>query len=768
MVSSRRKRISVQSLALAAVLAALFCGGAAAQTMPPTIQLVSPPGVMPESYFDLIIEGRNLGGASRIIFLGPGLEGKIESVAELSRGLKPSGAGSVLAPIEDPSTENRVVAKVLVDSAAPRGRRLFRLLTPLGASNIGGFEINDLPLTFEAENNDTLSQAQEITLPTTINGRIGAADDVDLYSFEARAGQPVVFQIVARVIDSSLDAVLRLLDADGRVVARNLDFSSRDPVLASRIPADGKYFIEVRDLNNAGGKNFFYRLNAFVSGAAGAGPNLAAGQARSQGYGGNAEIPGPASGPGTPAPGGPLPVLMTIKGAVSAEAGDLFHFSARKGQKLILDVTAQRAGSPLDSVIEVLDSEKRPVQAATARTLHATELERGIGARSVATIVLSTAGFRVNDFIWIGNELLKLSAIPEAQNPTLVFESVSGVRLGHLNTTPMQYGPNEKVYKVDVFPAGSAVKPRGLPLFPIFYMNDDGGPDYGKDSRIEFTAPADGDYLVRLRDARGQHGPDYLYALSIREPAPSFALTFNPANPNVPRGGRIPITVNAQRIDGFDGAIDVSVLGLPRGLRAPSGRIPPGQFSTTLAIEAGADAAAEAASFRVAGVCGNLKATAEPREAVAGNIIADADLAPLSLVSVATPPDITVTAEPAVLALKPGQQTTATLRIRRAAGFKARVPLAIANLPPGVSVKDIGLNGILINEEETSRAIEIEADPSARPIEQPVYALGIIETNSPIPQRQASLPILLRVLPPDAPDSASTAVASVKPGRPAR
>ena len=183
MVSSFRQRIPLQSLAVL-----LLAGAAAAQTMPPTIQSVSPPGVMPGSYFDLIIEGRNLGGASRILFLGPGLDGKIESVAELSRGLKPSGRGSDRAPIEDPSTENRIVAKVLVDPRAPRGRLLFRLLTPLGTSNIAGFDVNDLPLVFEAEPNNQLTAAQEITLPASINGQINAADDVYLYGFEAKAG----------------------------------------------------------------------------------------------------------------------------------------------------------------------------------------------------------------------------------------------------------------------------------------------------------------------------------------------------------------------------------------------------------------------------------------------------------------------------------------------------------------------------------------------------------------------------------------------------
>ena len=36
--------------------------------------------------------------------------------------------------------------------------------------------------------------------------------------------------------------------------------------------------------------------------------------------------------------------------------------------------------------------------------------------------------------------------------------------------------------------------PNGLPVFDLGYRNDDGGPTFGKDSRLEFTAPATGTY----------------------------------------------------------------------------------------------------------------------------------------------------------------------------------------------------------------------------------------------------------------------------------
>src|SRR5262249_50691879 len=60
-----------------------------------------------------------------------------------------------------------------------------------------------------------------------------------------------------------------------------------------------------------------------------------------------------------------LPV--TINGRIHHETAagaadqDVYRFTAKKGQTLVFSVTAQRIGSPLDSVIEILDAQGRPI-----------------------------------------------------------------------------------------------------------------------------------------------------------------------------------------------------------------------------------------------------------------------------------------------------------------------------------------------------------------------------------------------------------------------
>ena len=51
------------------------------------------------------------------------------------------------------------------------------------------------------------------------------------------------------------------------------------------------------------------------------------------------------------------------------------------------------------------------------------------------------------------------------------------------------------------------------------------------------------------------------------------------------------------------------------------------------------------------------------------------------------------------------------MTIERRNGFKGRVPLDVRGLPHGVRVLDIGLNGVLITERETTRTIVIYAEP---------------------------------------------------------
>ena len=789
---------------------------AVAQTAPPTLEKVSPTGAQRGTRVTLEIQGTNIAGATRLIFSEPGFSSNITAIVELPVD-KPEMAKGVVrtdAPIDDKAKKYAVTVVVTVAADVPHGVHAFRLYTPLGVSNLLRFAVSSLPERGEQEPNGP-DAPQKVTLPAALVGALATPGDVDAYEFHARAGEEMVFQVVARPLGSRLDSVLRLRDGHGSVIAENNDFDlSRDSVLTWRFADVGAYVLAIEDVEHGGGKNgFAYRIYAgalpfitstfplgvasgSVAAVTAAGVNL--GSATSLSVRGDpatlvgAAIQVTAFGPSGPAlnrkavalgrypevleaepnddPGvaQKLAIPSTVNGRIAmTPAGgarpahtdqDLFRFTARKGQALVFDVTAQQLGSPLDSVIEVLTPDGRLVPRAVIRSVAQTEIalnDPDSGRRSMRLAAWNEIG--INDYLLVGDELLQVEAMPTHPDDDIRLKGFRGGRVALLDTSTRNHSVGEAVYKVEIHPPGTRLEPNGMPTAQIDYVNDDGGNRFGgKDSRLHFQAPADGDYFLRLRDVRGLEGERFAYRLTVREPAPDFDVTFDPKSFNVPRGGRVSVTVTADRRDGFDGPIDVELRDLPPGLTATRGRIPSGADTTVLMVAAAEDATFDGQKatvrsmfrrdFEVPGLVGLQlvgRATIDGRP-----VTHDADITePLSLVALAPKPDLVITTGARQVEVAAGQQVALTVTIERHNGFTGRVPVSVMNLPHGVRVDDIGLNGVMITEQETTRTIHIVVEPWVQAQSQPLLIVGRVEVNSPLRNESAALPVQLVIKP---------------------
>src|SRR5262249_16432907 len=147
----------------------------------------------------------------------------------------------------------------------------------------------------------------------------------------------------------------------------------------------------------------------------------------------------------------------------------------------------------------------------------------------------------MNDYVLIGQELMRIRELPRNPDDDCQFYSVNGQRLGYLGTTPSFHSQDSPMFKIAIHPPGTTFPPNGMPLVPVGSRNDDGGPGSGKDSRLHFDPPADGEYQVRVSDARGYGGLDYAYRLTIRSPRPDFSVRFNPTAPSVGKGSSVPV-----------------------------------------------------------------------------------------------------------------------------------------------------------------------------------------------------------------------------------
>lgn len=781
----------LRRLLIATVSLALFAADESPtgpRITPPTVRDYSPRGFARGVTAEMTVEGFNLAGATKIYFSEPGVTAKILRVKEL-----PDLPDIRLGSNGTPSTidvgplppRNQVTLELTIDPEAKIGPVRFRVLTPLGTSPTGTFLIEPFfGETADMEPNNTPEEAQEVFLPTILSGTINRAGDVDVFKIKVTAGQTLTFDNPSATIGSSLSPVVSILDEQQNLVAdygRSGDRTTR--MFQHSFHQAGTYYVSIADYQQMSGG--FYRIKvgnvplvsqAFPLGAqrnsttpvALQGFDLAASQmsvkfvpgagvldyvavrpAAKNGEAYNEVMLSVSDDPETTSPATndalakalPITAPITINGKIAQRSAQFFRFTAKKDQPVVIEVNARRLGSDLDSEIEVLTAEGKPIERAIAQPAWETSVvlrdhdSQGRGVR-----LASWNSLHVGDYVLIGSEIMRVSELPHSPDEDVIFDAEAGQRQAFFGTTAEGHALDQPAYKVAIQPAGTKLPPNGMPIAHLTWRNDDGGSSYGKDSYLRFIPPADGTYVLRLNDVRQLGGETYAYRLHVRAPQPDFRITTSLANPNVPRGGTIPLAVTAKRLDDYDGPINVTLADLPKGLTATKAIIPAGQNTANILLSAAPDAQlTDAAALHLTG-----QATINGKPVTR---VADAD-DPLRLIALAPTPDITFEAETKDITLEPGGTAEVKVRVTRHNGFAGRVPIIVAGLPPRTRTADVGLNGVLLNETESERTFPIEAFANAEPADQVFWVSGQIETRSGQQNLFAApQPVQVRVVP---------------------
>ncbi len=773
------------------------------RTTPPTIESISPKGISRGARHTLQVEGYNLRGASAVHFDDPLVRGTVVDVARMPdvREEPRLGAAGFVSTVDLGPQPARYLARVevIADANAEVAPVRFALSTQFGLSPTGKILIEpDYPVVSEGgpeRDGSTEETSRTVTLPAILSGVISEPGDEDVFRITAGAGQEVVFEETGTQVGSEITPVIDVFTADG-IPVRLRRQGQRGGVraLAHRFEHAGDYVVRVSDYQRSGSSNHFYRLkvgefplveSAYPLGVRrGAtatvslqGANLGSGVVSVRGEPSWMDDHRVVVRPDTPrgraansvklalgdhpeaeADGGnteaataqTVQVPVTINGRLTSGA-HYFRFAAEANERVLVDVTASQLGSPLDSVVEILSARGEPIHSVTLRSVAVTHVDLFDHTSKEAEIRLQLSNdFDAGDYLMLGSEVMLVTRMPRQPDEGIALESFppiipgrptgAAVRLASFGTSPQAHAKGTAMYKVQVHPPGAKFPPNGLPVARLHFRNDDGRFPHGKDSFLEFTAPAGGEYVARIQDSHGRSGTQYAYRLALRPPRPDFQLSSEPRTPNVPRGGRFPLRVTALREDGFDGAIRVSAGNLPPGLRAADTVIPPGQMVATVMLEAGPDAPI-GESFPLA-----IEGTARIGGKEVSKRANQADR--LQLVSVTQPPDIRITTDTREVTLEPGQDAQITVTVERKNGFGGRVPVEVLNLPPHTDTPEVGLNRIMVTEELTTRTFSIRALPGAQPLEQMVYVSGIIETRSSQPSAFAAEPIRLRIVAP--------------------
>ncbi|HEY2589649.1 MAG TPA: pre-peptidase C-terminal domain-containing protein [Tepidisphaeraceae bacterium] len=217
----------------------LLAGIASAAT--PVLSVITPRGVQLGTEADVEIHGQRLADIKEILFYRPGI-----TVTKFN--------------VTNPQT---VKAHIQVAKDAPIGEYPCRIRTATGLSEVRTFHVTAYPVVEEKEPNNDFEHAQPIPLNTTVTGVI-QNEDLDYFAIELKKGQRITAEVQGmRLGDAMFDPFVGIYDDKKFALAESDDtaLGMQDPIASAIAPADGKYYVLVRDSIYSGGANFYYLLN---------------------------------------------------------------------------------------------------------------------------------------------------------------------------------------------------------------------------------------------------------------------------------------------------------------------------------------------------------------------------------------------------------------------------------------------------------------------------------------------------------------------------
>ena len=248
---------------------------------PPKILTASPFAIVPGATNKLVIRGLLLTNTTEIRF---------PSNSNLSAEIKSRGKAS-LADKADPKkfgdTQLDVELALPADQARRRAGRQhlragdlpFTVSTPDGQANTNLLCVVSKELLFdEKEPNPGFRKPNDISVPQSVRGIVGEANDVDVFRFQGHAQQRIVIETKSTRYGSSLDPLVTLYDASGHVLATSDDARGLDARIAATLPREGAYFLAINDAHDRGGATYTYVIE--ITGETGPATTVSAKPAR--------------------------------------------------------------------------------------------------------------------------------------------------------------------------------------------------------------------------------------------------------------------------------------------------------------------------------------------------------------------------------------------------------------------------------------------------------------------------------------------------------
>ena len=440
----------------------------------------------------------------------------------------------------------------------------------------------------------------------------------------------------------------------------------------------------------------------------------------------------------------PLVTLPTVisgtihrDGAASADV-DLARIAARRGETVMVEVLAARDKSPLDSIVDILTADGQPVLQYRLQAVRDSYFTfRGKDSDTSDDFrMFNWQEMELNEYLYADGEVVKLWLYPRGPDSGFKVYPGFGPRQTWFNSTPTTHPLQGPAFIVVPMAPDQELKDTGLPVFPVYSENDDDPMrQWGADSRLMFQPPADGEYIVRLRDARGFQGADFRYQLKLRTPAPDFSVAMNTTELKIHPGTGREIGFTATRLDGFSGPIEIVAENLPPGfVLSDPVVIQDEQRQAFAALLAAPDATAPADDL-VAKIRFVARAT------IHGQVVQH-EIGSLKSLGLLTNPKIRVRIQTEEQHAAGLPEHTPELTVWAGETVKAWVQVdrvdhqglvefgkedAGRNLPHGVFVDNIGLNGLMLLDGQTEREVFITTAPWVPEQSRPFYLKSSID-----------------------------------------
>lgn len=700
---------------LGVAAAVMATAGADLWAAAPVLRRAIPQGVTRGVETDLILEGTRLDDAQEVLFYKPGIT--VQSLSAESAG--------------------RVKLRLSVAPDCAIGDLGLRLRTATGISNLITVAVGSLPIVDETEPNGKPEEAQSIPWNVTVHGVV-LNEDVDYFRVDGKAGDVLSVEVEGlRLGESFFDPYLAVTDERRFVLAAVDDnpVTRQDACLSVTLPADGPYFIELRESAFGGSEACRYRLHvgsfprptAVFPTAAKPGETLTLECRDGAGRTWQQEVSLPSDAAGTvpvfaeqesrlsPSPNwvrvsGWDRVLevepnesfdqataftapCVLCGRIGAPGDrDRFRFSAKKGEVWDVRVYARELRSPLDSVLNISRATGQGVAGnddavGPDSQIRFTAPDDGDYVLSIQDQLLDGGPDHVYCVEVTPVQPQIVLSLPERE----VFQDITvavprGNRLAMMVAAQRVDFDAETVLQFGELPGGMSVQAENIPAavgaVPVLISADESAEPNGR--LVELIGRSTlGDRTVegRLRQRtsliRGQNDREiWNYtadrcAAAVTAPAP-FSLEI--VQPKVPivQGGTMRLKVAAKRNEGFKAPIQLQMLYNPPGLSTPTTVTLPGDVNE-VAVPITATPQAAVGRYKVA-----VLGTADVGN---GTVTVSTQLADLEIAA----PFFAF--EFPSMALEQGQGGPYVVRVQVAREFPGEATAELVGLPPGVTAE---------------------------------------------------------------------------------